>query len=939
LPQFAATAAPTRNDPGDADTGANNLQNYPSLSLVAVDAVNANIRGTLNSTPNTAFTLEFFSNQTCAVSEGKTPLGTAGIVTNSSGIGQFNLVLPAAIPVDSFVTATATDPAGNTSEISLCRRASAIHSRISGRIADSGGNGLRFVKIRLSGTQTAVTTTANGFYSFNDLPIGDYTVTPESEQYEFNPPSRSYTTLTADKINQNFSATRVRYQVSVSVKSNTNGALHALGGVNVAIGGANQSSLTDNNGRALFYLEPSGKYTVTPSLGNYSFTPQNVSLPNPLTSNMTVEFIAQSPLSGTIVMTDSLGIRTANADGSARTYLPIDGDYADLSRDGSQIAFWNFAMIRMGNYDLSSTGNLTGTSYLQGDRRYLRLSPDKTKLLYSDNRGISLKILNIAQGTITNLPAQPDINNGVHQASWSPDSSKIVYSQRSSTIFTSQIFTINADGTNETALTQAISGAPQFSPDWSPDGSKIAFIKSRSIILMNPDGTNQTQIYSSPDAIYNLRWSPDGSRLAFIKTSNLSSAAGISVINGDGSGLIELPLYAKNFAWGEKYQISTPPGINVPVQSGAVSINFSGVSSAGQTTVTPIPFYSAGTVTGSFQLGEQGAYEIATTANYTPPINICFTLLAFNSESYFNSLALLHNENGVLVDRTTSRNFAARQICGVVNSLSPFALAEQIDASKPQISGLVLDSGGNPLSGVRVFLSGAETKQTETNTDGSFAFVNLTEGANYNVQPKQIGYVFDSYSQDFADLSGEQTVVFTGTANNYSISGRVVNASGAGISGVSVRLDGAALIDATTDADGNYTFTGLPADGSYTVSPFNGGMSFSPSGTMINPLLADIGNVDFTQLVPTAASVSIGGRVITKDGRGIRNAQVSLTLADGTTRTAQTGTFGYYHFDGVEVGQTVVVSVVAKRFQFAQSSQVVSISDAVDNLDFMANEY
>jgi len=83
---------------------------------------------------------------------------------------------------------------------------------------------------------------------------------------------------------------------------------------------------------------------------------------------------------------------------------------------------------------------------------------------------------------------------------------------------------------------------------------------------------------------------------------------------------------------------------------------------------------------------------------------------------------------------------------------------------------------------------------------------------------------------------------------------------------------------------------------------------------------------------PTAASVSIGGRVIVGKGRGLLNATIYLTDASGTTRATRTSTFGYYRFDDVEAGQTVIVTVVSKRYQFAP--QVVNVTEEITNLDF-----
>lgn len=62
-----------------------------------------------------------------------------------------------------------------------------------------------------------------------------------------------------------------------------------------------------------------------------------------------------------------------------------------------------------------------------------------------------------------------------------------------------------------------------------------------------------------------------------------------------------------------------------------------------------------------------------------------------------------------------------------------------------------------------------------------------------------------------------------------------------------------------------------------------------------------------TVLAPTSASLSVGGRVADASGRPIRGARVVLADAQGGTRTALSGPFGYYQIDGVSAGQTYAV--------------------------------
>ena len=108
----------TANDPGDVDTGPNNLQNYPVLTRVMSYPSSLTIQGTLNSTPNTAFTLEFFASPAGSSRQGKTYLGTCPTTTDSAGNAHFTCPLPKTVAPGDVVNATATDPAGNTSEFS-----------------------------------------------------------------------------------------------------------------------------------------------------------------------------------------------------------------------------------------------------------------------------------------------------------------------------------------------------------------------------------------------------------------------------------------------------------------------------------------------------------------------------------------------------------------------------------------------------------------------------------------------------------------------------------------------------------------------------------------------------------------------------------------------------------------------------------------------------
>jgi hypothetical protein len=122
----------TPNDPDDADSGGNNLQNFPVLSGGVAFGNSLTINGVLDvpaATSNAPYTIALYESAAChqtGFGEGEIFLG-AQIVNLSGNAENFSLTLPVAPPAPGrVVTSTATDPLGNTSEFSACLAAPVI---------------------------------------------------------------------------------------------------------------------------------------------------------------------------------------------------------------------------------------------------------------------------------------------------------------------------------------------------------------------------------------------------------------------------------------------------------------------------------------------------------------------------------------------------------------------------------------------------------------------------------------------------------------------------------------------------------------------------------------------------------------------------------------------------------------------------------------------
>jgi hypothetical protein len=199
----------TINDPNDSDTGPNELQNYPVLRR-AVSNGETRLIGFLDSTPNSTFEIDFYENRVPDPSgngEGQLRLGSTTVTTDSFGSVDFDISGLPMTSGTSFITSTATNAAGSTSEFSSAVDVLQLSSISGFKFDDSNGDGdnengsdpgVGGVTIILTGDTNGdgpidvsfsdVTSPVDGSYSFPNLVPGVYTVT------ELTPPDTVTTT-------------------------------------------------------------------------------------------------------------------------------------------------------------------------------------------------------------------------------------------------------------------------------------------------------------------------------------------------------------------------------------------------------------------------------------------------------------------------------------------------------------------------------------------------------------------------------------------------------------------------------------------------------------------------------------------------------------------------------------------------------------------------
>lgn len=304
---------------------------------------------------------------------------------------------------------------------------------------------------------------------------------------------------------------------------------------------------------------------------------------------------------------------------------------------------------------------------------------------------------------------------------------------------------------------------------------------------------------------------------------------------------------------------------------------------------------SAGAVTRTAQSDGNGAFAFAAVSEGTYSLTPSKSGVTFSPTS---------RTIVVSTANVTGQNFVAN----VPNTLF-------------SISGRVVTSAGAGISGVTVTRTGSSTSAT-TDANGNYAFANIGNGT-YTLTPAKSGFSFTPTSRSVtvnnANVANQN---FTGvaTVTGFTISGRVVFSSGTGISGVSVTRTGSATA-VVTDANGNYSFTGL-VNGTYTITPARAGYTFIPVNKTATVNSANVANLNFT------GGFSVAGRIVNTSGAAIVNVAVRLVKSGSTSvTTVVTNGTGNFTFTAIANG-TYTITPSLSGYSFTPGNRSVTVNGA-----------
>ena len=185
-------------------------------------------------------------------------------------------------------------------------------------------------------------------------------------------------------------------------------------------------------------------------------------------------------------------------------------------------------------------------------------SPDGERVLFfspvAEDRGdagsMNLFVVN-ADGTglaqLNPSDTQAGLVGPSGASDWSPDSKQVAFVGSDGDFWGTNrraVFVVNADGSDPVRITE---WGDIITVQWSPDGQLLAMTMAgptgrREIVTVRPDGSDLMPVTSSEDGTFSFgpMWSPDGSRLLFIRGTDLRSQMDLWIVNADGTNAAQV---------------------------------------------------------------------------------------------------------------------------------------------------------------------------------------------------------------------------------------------------------------------------------------------------------------------------------------------------------------------------------------------------------------
>lgn len=364
--------------------------------------------------------------------------------------------------------------------------------------------------------------------------------------------------------------------------------------------------------------------------------------------------------------------------------------------------------------------------------------------------------------------------------------------------------------------------------------------------------------------------------------------------------------------------VSDTPDPTVTGQPYAVSFTLS-VNAPGSGTPT-------GTVTISDGTNSCTATLPATSCNLTSTTVGAKTIsVTYNGDANFNAsptVTTSHTVNAASTSVSITSDTPDPSVVGQSYAVSFSLTVVSPGSGTPTGTVSISDGTGATCTAT---LPATSCNLTSTSAGAKTISATYNGDANYNASPAASTAHTVNKAGTTASITG-QSATTTNTTTSFTVSyGVSVTAPGAGTPTGNVTVSDGVQSCTGTVAAGQCTLT-LTTVGSRTLTAtYAGDANFSGAVSA---------GVSHTVVVTTAASVSVGGRVVNPNGAGVYRAKVSLTGSDGVVRSAMTNQFGFYRIDNVPVGRGYILAATAKGYVF--ESQFVNISDQTSGLNIVA---